>query len=511
MTVYRQWTRARAVLHQHEAHADRRGNGGPKVFSMSKDILSLNVSKSIGQAAGGFSMTLVPRQNYLTEIRNNDWVELFLDTATQESSVPFMVASVDRVSRRRRVDTHSGATTEVISLSGRDYGKVLLSITLIFNPVIGSLVEPARFMTSGMLTKHGGNRLSPQNRPDEIVKNLIGWYHNQRFQCTLPASLVSNLGRYAWSLEEPSIAAVPSLAGTLDLVVDATKSTPIVGPGGLVLKLAETRGLWALDGDPNLSGNLWSTMALYSNPILNEMWVDTEDGLPTLHLEERPFSHEAFAALGGAPINSDEVTQEDVGSSDNDTMNWFRVLPDAQFIPAETAYAQGLGYGSMDSMARAGLRKLEATTSFFGEFKGFLATATDGGGAQEDGLLQKWAQSLTEWYFPNDQFLSGTFVSRLRPDIHVGQRLDYTNTRRTSEALSFYVEGVSHSFVYPGASSTTLSVTRGVERKEGMQFPALKSVEELDLSDAVQRLKVLFLQFPKTEDAGASSVSKGVA
>jgi hypothetical protein len=236
-------------------------------------------------------------------------------------------------------------------------------------------------------------------------------------------------------------------------------------------------------------------MAMFSNPILNAMWVDTEKGIPTIHLREQPFSHDDFAHLEAASIDATEVTQEELASSENDTKNWFRVFPDSQYITPEIATVAGIGNGSPLSVQRAGIRKMEACTHFFGTL--VLGGLADSHGGPNTTLLQAWSETLAEWYYPNEQFLSGIFVSRLRPDLHVGRRLDYTN-ERTAEELSFYIEGVSHSFIYPGASSTTISVTRGVERVNG-RYPLLRVFDEMKAE--LPKLDILLKQARKeTQD-----------
>jgi hypothetical protein len=222
------------------------------------------------------------------------------------------------------------------------------------------------------------------------------------------------------------------------------------------------------------------------------MWVDTEGGLPTLHLEERPFTHDDFARLNAVPVVETEVTQEDFGKSDFDTRNWIRIFPDAQYIPSEIVSIAGIGYGNDRSVARSGLRKMEATTNAFGEFDRPIATAEQG---IPKGLLQDWCGILAEWNAVNDLLLSGTLVTRIRPDARIGRRLDYTN-ERANERLSFYIESVTHNFQYPGASTTTFSLTRGVAREAGaaLKFPLLKTIEKLLEDKDVQLLKTFNLK-----------------
>ncbi|NJL53736.1 M23 family metallopeptidase [bacterium] len=70
--------------------------------------------------------------------------------------------------------------------------------------------------------------------------------------------------------------------------------------------------------------------------------------------------------------------------------------------------------------------------------------------------LARWALLNDHWYQHNLEYLSGTIDMRGAPEIRVGYRVDLAD-----RALSFYVEGVSHSWSYGQNFRTTLHVTRG--------------------------------------------------
>lgn len=70
--------------------------------------------------------------------------------------------------------------------------------------------------------------------------------------------------------------------------------------------------------------------------------------------------------------------------------------------------------------------------------------------------IARWALLNDHWYQHNLEYLSGTIEMRGAPEIRVGYRLDLIDRN-----MSFYVEGVSHSWTYGGAMKTTLHVTRG--------------------------------------------------
>lgn len=81
--------------------------------------------------------------------------------------------------------------------------------------------------------------------------------------------------------------------------------------------------------------------------------------------------------------------------------------------------------------------------------------------AVQDGIsgrqqLARWVILQDHWYQHNAEYLSGSITMRPAPEIRVGYRLDIPEKH-----MSFYVEGVAHSWTYPNAMTTALTVTRG--------------------------------------------------
>ena len=82
------------------------------------------------------------------------------------------------------------------------------------------------------------------------------------------------------------------------------------------------------------------------------------------------------------------------------------------------------------------------------------------GVAVDSSLIRKqvvrWAILNDLWFQHNLEYLNGSIEMRGAPEIRVGYRLDIVE-----KSMSFYVEGVNHSWSFPGRMSTSLSVTRG--------------------------------------------------
>jgi murein DD-endopeptidase MepM/ murein hydrolase activator NlpD len=70
--------------------------------------------------------------------------------------------------------------------------------------------------------------------------------------------------------------------------------------------------------------------------------------------------------------------------------------------------------------------------------------------------ILRWALLQDHWYQHNLEYLSGRIDMRGAPEIRVGYRLDIKERN-----MSFYVEGVNHSWSYPNSMKTNLQVSRG--------------------------------------------------
>lgn len=70
--------------------------------------------------------------------------------------------------------------------------------------------------------------------------------------------------------------------------------------------------------------------------------------------------------------------------------------------------------------------------------------------------LGRWLILQDHWYQHNLEYLSGKIDMRGAPEIRVGYRLDIPERN-----MSFYVEGVNHTWTFPNNMLTTLQVTRG--------------------------------------------------
>ena len=157
-----------------------------------------------------------------------------------------------------------------------------------------------------------------------------------------------------------------------------------------------------------------------------------------------PYKH-----LDVETITNQDVISSNLGRSDAEVFNFFEMHA---ANPALSGQQNELSDFSPVlppvSIFRNGLRRRKLVTDYaeFGKREESSSKST----------IVRWVLLQDHWTQHNHEYLSGSITMRARPDIRVGYRLDWTDRNE-----SYYVEGVSHSWNYPGAFQTTVQVSRG--------------------------------------------------
>lgn len=90
---------------------------------------------------------------------------------------------------------------------------------------------------------------------------------------------------------------------------------------------------------------------------------------------------------------------------------------------------------------------------------------------QAEDVSKNASLTLLNWFKNNDEFLSGT-ITHMVPDERIGITDPRIGDKVTAYGIDgfFYVEGVSHTWVYGGALKSDLTVTRGFNRKQSIKL-----------------------------------------
>lgn len=89
------------------------------------------------------------------------------------------------------------------------------------------------------------------------------------------------------------------------------------------------------------------------------------------------------------------------------------------------------------------------------------------------------AWRLASWYVLNDQFRSGTKLIQLSPHIHVGERL-VDRSPWQHRTYEYYVESVTHRFMFGQSATTTLGLTRGLPEESYLRISEVLSEQGLE-------------------------------
>jgi hypothetical protein len=463
-------------------------------------IIGFNYTKSLGQAAGSWTLTIKkPRQTPQSLLQKGPeglwrdpedvWVRIKVSVDGQ--IVDTVLGLVDSVGEDT-VRTGSGTRSETYTISGRDIGKIF-EVTPLF---VNFFHDPSRPLRSqGNITATFAEQLV--GTPAHFVRVLVEVWLGNDGTAEVPWVLPSGLG--GGPFFSPNL---PVGGGSFQAKLS------LEGPGlvGLQQMDGQTNGeaiaptLMQIDQG---GGKLWDTMQEYANPIMNEMFVDLapiaeqeqgdfENLVPTLTLRERPFpTHEDAGRSTSASkwnrlmthtLALGDVKRRQIhkGGAANRFNYWkirlngigaegFNVdeLLQRGVDGVESGRPGNIPIFNTDSIARHGVRPYTATTRFVPFFYRSRASQEDGESVREEEELQgtffrlvaAWLKKLHDWYVIAPFELSGTLsTNRMQPEIRIGQRL---REERDEGVITYYIETFSHSWTYPNDGQSTFTVTRG--------------------------------------------------
>lgn len=442
-------------------------------------VLGFDTTKMFGEPAGNFTLSIKP------DIDNPDTLPSLLDLWAEPEGVWMMVwaqingqlfdvmlGNIDTITEEM-TRSEDGSRSVFFNISGRDHGKVFSETELFINIHERSGALPSTVIYQALSEE-------VQFTPAQIVQTLIReWVGN------------SEMADTQWQLP-------PSLYGGQPFYQALNRSTIDPNTRGNAQELTILQ--------PDQQGQkLWDALNQYCNPVLNELWTDlapdpagfgeietptdpvtgrdlpnisVRNLRPSVYLRERPFISSEFGHLKWDRLPTHELrpgqynsTSFAKGNSAERFNFWELVGSSAQtqsinFIARVREYQDSLVAGTgqvgdpgtvpiynLTSIRRYGLRRFQQSSRFFpinDVSIGELVT----------GMIPRWLRLLHDWYAPAPREITGTIrTSYLMPWIRIGHRVRLR--RRNGGDITFYVEGVSHSYSYPNNGITTVTVTRG--------------------------------------------------
>lgn len=445
-------------------------------------LTGVNTFKALGAPSGSFNLTAKsfrPNPNFIDlfdQIVDDDWVDIVFTRHGRKYHT--MRGLVDDV-RRDRVVSGTGATSEVFTISGRDFGKVWEITPVWFSPQarenVHGHVAAKVFTSKAELEDSGvaGDSLVLENPAAAVRGYMFGFLEE-----------LSGLGRANWNPPDT----VPNIINgsfieSLYLNVDRFSNVP------------ERIGI-----DPNFimaGGTLWDLAKEWSDPLFTELFVDLlPDGDPAYvnrqQGDELPIDQTKMTVVYRDipfPIVGEEWTGDSGSSSP-----WFSlplyIIPRESirsfnigrsgaerfnaFFVTSPLHQEALGANAIDIIAplwdkedilRHGLRRFDVSSKY------------GAAGAELLNLVEQQRTAIRDWYAINPYLFNGTLELGMGiPDIRVGMRARVPGATTEDHDETYYVESVGHNWTYGPGLKTTLGVTRGWRGKDEAFLEALETL-----------------------------------
>ncbi len=482
----------------------------------SSDVTACSWSKDIDGVVGQLVVQLKPRARYLETILPGDLLLVFMSDAgdydpnNRHAGTLVAVAVVDRVAEQTHVQQMSDVVA--VTVTARDLAVVFSESSTVFDQAFAQ-IENAVYTGEFVGRVFGDKKQAALSPLENVLVLLLLLYDADETG--------SKLAELQWKLSASGSAA--QLISILDVTTFVQNPLPFYA-------IAEPPGIIQ-------AGNVWSLLESYSNPVLNEFFVDVRDvsaqerqfrtltsaaarsaffaenqadvdaqdalvqrvlgsnlfrstasqvdggatvsgsasesSVVALVMRQRPYDHDAFNALPVTEVDSTEVESSEVARTSHDVLNWFRLR-----FPSLDVKLQELVAGIRavpQSIAKFGFRRMEAETRYMFASSDDAVTFAKGSTKVDFGdVFRGYVGLLSTWFAQNEFWYAGTVTMRFRPSIRVGTRLRLT---RQDVQRDFYVQGVQHSFSKePGASRTALTLTRGRDVGEAT-VPAVSAAD----------------------------------
>lgn len=432
------------------------------------EMLSISTQKTIKNPAGSFSVTLAGDRFY-KKIKPQDVVVIEMGRPPEVMDT-VMIGLVDEV-RRTRAAGASGQLEVRTTVTGRDFGKVLLKAVIKWLPMFGTENFPIEALAGGysellqmlkFYTETGHQQGSPAMIIDQAIRGVL---HS-----------IMNFKVKYWKDDE---------------LVDATLEDIFRFRLG---KTSAIFDLWTSMGE--FEGPLWNFLTSVENKPFFELFLDTSivniDKYPghmlkqsqvekdsygvgnfsagfgednakvVLYLRPTPFDDADWNDLSTVVIKDEHVLREDLGYSDHENYNMFMVVPKVTIVGEDTYRAYVLPQLNGDNMIKHGISfmevPLEGLFSRNGQVDEFML---------ETGLAM--TEKLKRWFEKNIEYENGSFQIHGIGGVRIGMRLVHEDTQR-----EFYIEGVSQNFGTFNQWTTTVQVTRGRGLKQAMETPQIQ-------------------------------------
>jgi hypothetical protein len=457
-------------------------SGDPSVVLGRKDptigLVGVQTLKALG-SAGQWQVSIKagPRtEEFVDALQDDDWVDIEFYIGSRFWHV--MRGSIDTL--QHSVSVSNGATSETLTITGRDFTKVWEMTPLWFSPYLNNKLQTTS-VASQLLTA----KSSLQDRPDKVAQTYLFKF----------LRAISSDNAVDWSLPE-------SMPG----VGDPAFISNVVFDNELYSNVPPRRAYNANSMTPE--GTLWELAVQMSDPTFIEFYTDVlgpsgsaigfelndpnepisvSDSKMSVVFRDRPFPIVASAGEVGeyvdrwldiptAYINRQSIQSMSLTKGGHERSNAFWVQPVLGSEQTNKSVDIMKPLWNPESVKYHGMRRFDVTSRHIADIAA---------GANFDDLPRVQRYLLRDWYALNPFFRSGTVqLGHGRPDIKIGTRLQIAGRTETQEPMQYYIEAVQHSWSLRPGLRTNMEVTRGFRGRDDVLRDTLqKMTDEYELGE----------------------------
>lgn len=445
-------------------------------------ILTVNTQKSLQNPAGGFTVTLVG-DTLIEVLKPNDIVVISMGYKGEGTPLDtVMVGLVDTI--RRNLTAGDGQPSVTTTITGRDFGKLLIKSMLKFYPELMPIgadkaqLEKQKFFLTEVgwitlldyFTGTGSNtKGSPAQMLDIIVRRILQKVVDTRWTAYIEKNgkpqktslKMANILRYQFAQTQffslPLYMSLQSYEGSIwnlmergcpkpftELFIDVRSNTEASNNSGKNRIVNETI---EESSSPDKS-------KLLKDPYVSPAFSFGEDDAKVvLVMRNTPFNKNLWDKLVYHKLVRDDILSEDLAISDDEHYNLFWAGMQINPLVEDLKRVSPPTYSS-ENIKRYGLSPLEVTIDSMQ-----VSEQTIGQDKPKIELLTKNLNKQLKTWFENNHLLwNGTMEVRGKGNYKIGQRLIREDLGR-----EFYIEGVQQSFHVFTGWTTTLTVTRGAK------------------------------------------------
>jgi hypothetical protein len=454
-----------------------------KSDELAGDLISLTTTKNLNEISGKFEIVLTARSNLLYAISQGRFENIPTTTGTKTNAFDIfkssglidiwingkevMLGIVDSVTKTKTITDEGPEVSFVIK--GRDLGAMLEDHRIWFEKNPTQNTERKNNSAVGSYLLYEG--ISSQGIKESNITNIITKVYELYFKdilnkrLTLPGGQIVEPFKYSDDTPLEDKLTVSPLFGVSDR--HYLDSIPFSFES------------W------NKQASIWEFFKSFVTPPFNEMFVDTggqnfttikndsvnksilqnnkchvisrpcpfdDDEIETL---SQPESFLQIHDLENFEIKDADVAQTVLTRSKNNIPSVYRVYPLSGSISVSNSGFFTPALYDENVIRRYGYNPYEI--------------AVEGIDVNQKGIYnnyksvsEAYQQKLKLWFRNNNKFLTGTIRTRGNENYRVGNKLTYNSDSDYDERGYYYINGVTHNYIYGTKFESTLDVKRGV-------------------------------------------------